>query len=246
MTNCHSSDPGTTPAQADLFMAHSQAALMREPDGPYRLPDLGFELDALEPVYSAESLHFHYNKVHRAQVARANQIFRDLRELRREAKVTEWIRMHKQLDFHLAGHFLHSIFWRNIAPGDSETARPSQKLLRQVEQAFGSIDAMQERFQEAARCLGNGGWVGLVWDPEKNDLAIRFIREHQGPRAIDPMPLLVMDLWDHAFSVQRNGGLDRWTEDFWELINWADVSRNFDSAQFYQLSLSIDPGIAHG
>lgn len=242
MMSFQSNATSTNPGQSDLFVEHPGPSTLRDVDGPYQLPKLGFEVDALEPLYSAESVITHYNKLHRAQVARANEISRQLTDVRREGNLDEWVHLQNELDFNLAGHFLHSVFWRNIAPCDGDSCTPSRDLVRHIERSFRGFDEMRTQFWAAGGSIRGCGWVGLVWDYTSGTLAIRHIHERHGPRATDPVPLLVMDMWEHAYFLRHHDRKEGWMKDFWDLINWRDVSHNFDVVKMYRPAVPSDPG----
>ncbi|HSM29400.1 MAG TPA: Fe-Mn family superoxide dismutase, partial [Woeseiaceae bacterium] len=166
-------------------------------------------------------------------------------DVRREGNLDEWVHLQNELDFNLAGHFLHSVFWRNIAPPRGDVPKPSQDLVRHIEEAFGSFDDMREQFWVAGRSINGCGWIGLVWDYTKGELAVRHIHERDGASATDPVPVLVMDMWEHAYFLQHHAEREGWLRDFWGMINWWDVSHNFDLVKMYRPAVAIDPELLH-
>ena len=204
---------------------------------PYSLPPLGYDYDALEPALSAEILELHHAAHHRAYVDGANRALEGLAEMRASGDYRHVNQFERDLAFHLSGHVLHSIFWRNLAPNDGSF--PSGKFGERIRAAFGSFDAFREQFRAAGDALRGAGWVALGWDATAGLLMITQIRDHQQNLVAGSLPLLVMDLWEHAYYLQYRNRRERWSDAFWQLVNWPDVGRRLDNAVC--LDLSLDP-----
>jgi Fe-Mn family superoxide dismutase len=201
----------------------------------YELPALGYAYDALEPAYSAELLELHYASHHKAYVEGANKTLESLAEARAKNDFVRLNQFEKDLAFHVSGHILHSIFWRNLEPNDG--APPAGRLESRIRTAFGGTDALRRQFCAAGAGLQGSGWVALSWEVARGTLLIHQIHDHQDNTATATMPLLVMDMWEHAYYLQYRNQKERWIVQFWEMINWADVARRFDNAECSDLAL---------
>jgi Fe-Mn family superoxide dismutase len=201
----------------------------------YELPALGYAYDALEPAYSAELLELHYASHHKAYVEGANKTLESLAEARAKNDFVRLNQFEKDLAFHVSGHILHSIFWRNLEPNDG--APPAGRLESRIRTAFGGTDAFRRQFCAAGAGLQGSGWVALSWEVARGTLLIHQIHDHQDNTATATMPLLVMDMWEHAYYLQYRNQKERWIVQFWEMINWADVARRFDNAECSDLAL---------
>jgi Fe-Mn family superoxide dismutase len=201
----------------------------------YELPALGYGYDALEPAYSAELLELHYASHHKAYVEGANKALESLAEARARNDFARLNQLEKDLAFHVSGHILHSIFWRNLEPNDG--APPAGRLESRIRAAFGGADAFRRQFCAAGAGLQGSGWVALSWEVARGTLLIHQIHDHQDNAATATMPLLVMDMWEHAYYLQYRNQKERWIVQFWEMINWADVARRFDNAECSDLAL---------
>lgn len=201
----------------------------------YELPALGYAYDALEPAYSAELLELHYASHHKAYVEGANKALESLAEARAKNDFVRLNQFEKDLAFHVSGHILHSIFWRNLEPNDG--APPAGRLESRIRAAFGGTDAFRRQFCAAGAGLQGSGWVALSWEVARGTLLIHQIHDHQDNTATATMPLLVMDMWEHAYYLQYRNQKERWIVQFWEMINWADVARRFDNAECSDLAL---------
>jgi Fe-Mn family superoxide dismutase len=203
----------------------------------YELPVLGFAYDALEPAYSAELLELHYSEHHRAYVDGANKCRHDLEQSRRKNDFDRINQLQKDLAFNLSGHVLHSIFWRNIAPDHGST--PAESLASQIRTAFGGFDALREQFWSAGAATQGSGWAALAWDPASHSLVIEQIYDHQDNVGSGTVPVLVMDMWEHAYYLQYRNEKKKWIKAFWGLINWPDIGDRLEKAK--RLDLGLDP-----
>jgi len=207
----------------------------------FKLPALGYEFDALEPGYSAELLELHYSKHHQAYVDGLNKALEALADSRGKGDFGRINQLEKDLAFNYSGHVMHSIFWRNLEP--NEGAPPSGQLETRIKAAFGSTDAFRRQFSAAGASLQGSGWVALTWETTQGSLFIEQVHDHQDRSALGTVPLLVMDMWEHAYYLQYRNDKTKWIVAFWEMINWADVARRLDNAVC--VDLAIDQGIRH-
>jgi Fe-Mn family superoxide dismutase len=187
----------------------------------YRLPALNYDYKDLEPAYSSELLELHYTKHHKAYVDGANKTRQELaasREARDFAHIAE---LQRNLAFNVSGHVLHSIFWCNIAPG--ENSRPAGDLAKAIKASFGSLDLFRAQLSAVGLSIQGSGWASLAWDPLSQSLVIQQIHDHHANIASGNVPILVMDMWEHAFYLQYRNEKKRWVKAFWELVNWSDV-----------------------
>jgi len=205
----------------------------------YELPPLGYAYDALEPAYSSELLELHYASHHRTYVDSANHVLGSLAEMRAKNDFRHINELQRDLAFNVSGHLLHSIFWRNLEPNNG--APPGERMEACIRAAFGSIDAMREQFSAAGAALQGAGWVTLAWETTQNTLLIEQIQNHQDNLGVATLPLLVMDMWEHAYYLQYSNRKQLWIMSFWDLINWGDVGRRLDNAMCADLSLDLVP-----
>jgi len=203
----------------------------------FKLLPLGYAYDALEPAYSAELLELHYASHHQAYVDGLNRALGGLTEMRGQGDFVRINQLQQDLAFHYAGNLLHSLFWRNLEP--NEGAPPSGQLESRIKAAFGSTDAFRRQFGAAGTALQGSGWVALVFDPVQENLLIEQIHDHENRSAKGAVPLLVMDMWEHAYYLQYRNRKEKWIVAFWELVNWADVARRLDYALCIDLALKV-------
>ena len=120
---------------------------------------------------------------------------------------------------------------------------PPNTLSTEVINAFGDFDALRTQFIAAGMTLQGSGWAALSWEPVSGSLVVEQIHDHQSNICAGSFPLLVMDMWEHAYYLDYRNGKERWVKAFWDLINWRDVSdrlaaRQGGEARFGQVSVA--------
>ncbi|MEY2698938.1 MAG: hypothetical protein RL720_894 [Actinomycetota bacterium] len=197
--------------------------------GNYTLPELDYDYAALEPYISATIMELHHSKHHKAYVDGANTALEKLAEARDKNDFANVNKLQKDLAFHLGGHTNHSIFWKNLTPGTEE--RPTGELAAAIDEYFGSFDAFKAQFNAVALGLQGSGWAFLAWDALGKNLIIEQLYDQQGNIAAGTIPLLMLDMWEHAFYLDYKNVKGDYVTAFWNIINWADVSARFDAAR---------------
>jgi Fe-Mn family superoxide dismutase len=202
----------------------------------YELPELPYDYSALEPHYSGELLEIHHQQHHAAYVKGANSTLDKMAEARETGDFDTINQLQKNLAFHLSGHVLHSMLWRNLAPRGGD--RPDGELIAAIDEAFGSLKAFQSQLSQAANNVQGSGWGALAWEPVGKSLVVEQVYDHQGNVGNGTIPLLVLDMWEHAYYLQYRNVKADWVKAFWKIVNWPDVERRFDAAREVDLSLS--------
>jgi Fe-Mn family superoxide dismutase len=195
----------------------------------YTLPELDYDYAALEPYISATIMELHHSKHHKAYVDGANTALEKLAEARDKSDFANINKLQKDLAFHLGGHTNHSIFWKNLTPGSEE--RPTGELAAAIDEYFGSFDAFKAQFNAVAMGLQGSGWAFLAWDALGKNLIIEQLYDQQGNIAAGTIPLLMLDMWEHAFYLDYKNVKGDYVTAFWNIINWADVSARFEAAR---------------
>ncbi len=199
----------------------------------YELPDLPYAYSALEPHYSAEVLELHHDKHHKAYVDGANTTFEKLGQARDSGDFGTINQLEKNMAFHLSGHVLHSLLWKNMSPDGG--GEPEGELAAAVKESFGSYDALRAQISEAANNVQGSGWAALSWEPLGGRLIVEQIYDHQGNVGQGGPPLLALDMWEHAFYLQYKNVKADWVEAFWNIVNWPDVAGRFERVKSLEL-----------
>jgi Fe-Mn family superoxide dismutase len=199
----------------------------------YELPDLPYDYSALEPYYAAEVLELHHDKHHKAYVDGANTTFEKLGHARDSGDFGTINQLEKNMAFHLSGHVLHSLLWKNMSPDGG--GEPEGELAAAVKEGFGSFEALRSQMSEAANNVQGSGWAALSWEPLGRRLIVEQVYDHQGNVGQGGPPLLALDMWEHAYYLQYKNVKKDWVEAFWNVVNWPDVAKRFDRVKSLEL-----------
>ncbi len=195
----------------------------------YTLPDLDYDYGALEPHISAQIMELHHSKHHAAYVAGANTALEKLAEARESGSFAAINKLEKDLAFHLGGHVNHSVFWKNMSPeGGGE---PDGEVGAAIDEFFGSFGAFQAQFNEVAGGIQGSGWSMLVWDTLGQRLNINQLFDQQGNLPVGQLPILQLDMWEHAFYLQYKNVKGDYVKAWWNVVNWANVAERFAAAR---------------
>ena len=195
----------------------------------YSLPDLDFDYGALAPHISGEIMELHHSKHHAAYVAGANTALDQLADARDKDAFGPVAGIERALAFHLGGHTNHSIFWTNLSPDGGD--KPTGDLASAIDSDFGSFDKFQAHFTANANAIFGSGWYILVWDTIAKKLLIVQLYDQQGNVPIGLVPLLTLDMWEHAFYLQYKNVKADYVKAWWNVVNWANVQDRFATAQ---------------
>jgi Fe-Mn family superoxide dismutase len=199
----------------------------------YTLPDLPYDVSALEPHLSAELLELHHDKHHKAYVDGANTTLDKLSKARTNDDFDTINQLQKNLAFHVSGHILHSVFWTNMSPDGG--GKPEGDLAAAIEDSLGAFDGFKEQLSQAAVNVQGSGWGTLAWEPLSQRLVVEQVYDHQGNIGNGTVPLLVLDMWEHAYYLDYKNVKADWVKAFWEIVAWEDVQRRFERVRDLQL-----------
>ena len=195
----------------------------------YTLPDLAYDFSALEPHISGRIMQLHHGKHHAAYVAGANATL-DLMAEAREKNDLTWIsKLQKDLAFNLGGHVNHSIFWKNLSASGGD--KPTGELAAAIDEYFGSFDGFRAHFSANAMGIQGSGWSILAWDVLGQRLIIEQLYDQQGNLVAASVPLLMLDMWEHAFYLDYQNVKADYVAAFWNIVSWQDVQARFEAAR---------------
>ena len=195
----------------------------------YTLPELPYDYAALEPHISARIMELHHSKHHAAYVAGANTALEHMAEARSSNSFATINKLEKDLAFHLGGHINHSIFWTNLSADGHDG--PTGELAAAITEFFGSFDAFKAHFSAASLGIQGSGWGILSWDPVGARLIIQQLFDQQANTAQGTIPLLQLDMWEHAFYLDYQNVKADYVAAFWNIINWENVASRFEAAR---------------
>ncbi len=192
---------------------------------PFVLPPLPYEMDALQPYISRETLEYHYGKHHKAYVNNLNNLVAgtDLEN----KPIEEIIKTQTGGIFNNAAQaWNHTFYWNCMSPNGG--GEPTGDLLTAINKSFGDFKTFKEQFNKTAIATFGSGWAWLVKNP-KGDLEIVSTSNAATPLTTPNTPLLTCDVWEHAYYIDYRNERPKYVDNFWNLVNWDFVAVNFSS-----------------
>ena len=181
----------------------------------------------LEPFMDAETLHLHYTFHHGGAVKGANK---DLQMIKKAIDVNDletvdyWTR---KLSYHLSSHVLHTIFWTNLT---NKPTNPSGDLLKRIEKDFGSYDKLKLYLAKTSKDVDGNGWGILGYQPYTDKLTILQCENHEKLTQWGVIPLLVIDVWEHAYYLKYKNKRNDFVDNLFSIINWDNAALRLDTA----------------
>jgi superoxide dismutase, Fe-Mn family len=199
----------------------------------YQLPPLPYSEDALEPHIDAQTMSIHHDKHHQTYVDKANAALEGTEWADQPAEVViqhldelpEDIR--GPVRNNAGGHANHSLFWTVMSPDGG--GAPEGELAAAIDAAFGGFDAFKEQFAAAAANRFGSGWAWLVWDG--SGVAITSTPNQDNPLTEGKVPLLGVDVWEHAYYLKYQNKRPDYVSAWWNVVNWSEVARRFEMAR---------------
>ena len=192
--------------------------------GECRLPPLPYPYDALEPFLDKETLAIHHDKHHAGYVKNFNVAMKKLEEARISADYALIKHWSREFAFNGSGHVLHTLYWSSMAPEKSE---PKGDLLASIERSFGGLERLKTQFLAAAKAVEGSGWGILAYEPYRGHLVVLQAEKHQDLTIWGVIPLLVCDVWEHAYYLKYQNRRAEYVDNFFGFINWHEVEKRF-------------------
>ena len=195
----------------------------------YTLPDLPYDYAALEPHISGRIMQLHHDKHHQAYVDGANAALEKLEASRESGDFAAVNLFEKNLAFHLGGHINHTVFWNNLSPDGG--GEPDGELAAALAEFFGDFAKFQAQFAANANAIQGSGWSVLGWDSVGERLSIFQLFDQQSNVPVSITPVLMLDMWEHAFYLDYLNVKADYVKAFWNIANWQDVAARFERAR---------------
>ncbi len=197
----------------------------------HELPKLTYSYDALEPYIDAQTMEIHYTKHHQAYVTNLNKAIEgtDLENMSFEELFKNISKHPAAVRNNGGGHYNHSLFWTLLKKNNGAT--PTGDLATAINSAFGSFDAFKEKFSTAAATRFGSGWAWLLVDAQ-GKLAVSSTPNQDNPlmdvAEVKGSPILGLDVWEHAYYLKYQNKRPEYISNFWNVVNWDEVAKNFD------------------
>jgi len=202
-------------------------------EGKFVLPELGFSFDALEPYMDAATIEIHHGKHHQTYVNKLNEAIAkapNLSKLSIEEILADLSIVPDEIKTpvinHGGGHANHSLFWSILG---NNSAAPSKDLTNAIEKSFGNLSALEEKLNSAAVGVFGSGWAWLCLTEEGN-LEISQTANQDSPLSKGKVPILVLDVWEHAYYLKYQNRRPEFVNNLIRLIDWEKVSARYNNA----------------
>ena len=197
--------------------------------GKHELPPLPYHTNALEPVIDAETLTIHHDRHHKKYVDDLNKAELALVEVR-AANDYKYIKYwENELAFNGSGHILHSVYW-TIMTTPHSGGEPEQYTRAYLDWYFGGTDQFKAQFSAAAVAAEASAWCVLGYNTSWGRLEVLNAGNHQNLTQWGTIPILVCDVWEHAYYLKYQNQRDKYVENWWSVVNWPEVERRFKKA----------------
>lgn len=198
----------------------------------FTLSKLNYGYGDLVPYISEEQLKLHHTKHHQAYVDGTNKVLEKLEQARKDNVDLDQKAVLKELSFHLSGHRLHSLFWKNLTP-EKESFQQARtifekdktKLSQMIKRDFESFERFKLEFSQAALTVEGSGWTVLVYEREMNKILVMQIEKHNLNYFTNVDIILVLDVWEHAYYLDYKNDRKKYIEGFWNIIDWEEVEK---------------------
>lgn len=197
----------------------------------YELPTLPYAYNALAPFISEKIMQLHHDKHHLAYVNGANAALEKLDKARKGEIQIDTRAVLRDFSFNLGGHTLHSIFWNNMAPQGKGGGAETDQVALKIKEDFGSFDAFKAQFSDAAKTVEGSGWALLLYDNVADQLVLTQVEKQNMMHLPQLHILLALDVWEHAYYLDYLNDRAKYVEQWWNVVNWADVEARFRAAK---------------
>lgn len=195
---------------------------------PHELPPLPYDFAALEPHIDEKTMRLHHGKHHQAYVTGLNTAEEKLAAARAGGDFGAIAALERAIAFHGSGHVNHCVFWTNLTPKGGGEAGGA--LAEQIRRDFGDFGKFRDQFSAASASVEGNGWGVLAWNPFLGKLYTLGMMNHQNLGVTGSVPLLMLDVWEHAYYLKYQNARPEYVKAFWNVVNWKDVEGRFEKA----------------
>ena len=200
--------------------------------GVYVVPPLPYDYNALEPSIDEATMRIHHDKHHQAYVTSLNAAYAKLGDARKAGDYSLVKHWSRELAFQGGGHFLHCMFWENMAPaGKGGGGEPAGELADLINKSFGGVEAFRKHMGAAAAAVEGSGWGLLCYESLSKSLIVLQAEKQDNLTQWGAMPILGIDVWEHAYYLKYQNKRADYVKAWWDVVNWSDVARRLKAAQ---------------
>jgi Fe-Mn family superoxide dismutase len=201
----------------------------------YKLPELDYAYDALEPHIDRATMEIHHTRHHQAYIDNLNKALEGYKEYQ-DMNIWELIKELNNLPEEIrtavrnngGGHLNHKMFWKLMSPNGG--GKPLGEVAKKIDEDLGGFDKFKEEFKKAALGRFGSGWAWLVVN-EEGKFEIMSTANQDNPISEGKKPLLGIDVWEHAYYLKYQNRRAEWIKAWWNIVNWEIVEKRFESAR---------------
>lgn len=196
-------------------------------NGNYLHQPLPYNENFLEPYMDAETMHLHYTFHHGGAVKGANKDLQMIKKALDDNNLETVDYWTKKLSYHFSSHILHSIFWTNLT---NKKTSPTGELKKRIDKNFGSFDRLKSLIAETSKNVDGNGWGIVAYQPYSDSLTVLQCENHEKLTQWGAIPILVIDVWEHAYYLKYKNRRTEFVDALFEIINWDNVAQRLDMA----------------
>jgi Fe-Mn family superoxide dismutase len=213
--------------QGTAYASEEKTAGKARDLGECKLPPLPYAYDALEPYIDKETLTIHHDKHHAGYVKGFNTAMQKLEEARATGDFSLIKHWSRDFSFNGSGHVLHTLYWFNMSPKGGE---PTGDFLEAIKKSFGGFEPFIRQFAAATKAVEASGWGILAYEPYRGYLVVLQAEKHQDLTIWGVYPLLVCEVWEHAYYLKYQNKRADYIAAWWNVVNWPEVENNLKAA----------------
>jgi Fe-Mn family superoxide dismutase len=209
------------------------AAQPGQSEGPYTLPPLPYDYADLEPHIDAQTMKLHHDIHHAGYVRGANQALQQLQQIRRTGgdDIHKVKHATQSLAFNGSGHMLHTLFWESMKKNGGGEPAGGTEIAKLIQRDFGNFAAFKAHFAAASQQVQGSGWGVLAYEPLSQRLIVLQSEKHQNHTVWGVIPLLMVDVWEHAYYLKYQNRRSEYIKAFMEVIDWDSVEKRLIAAR---------------
>ena len=198
-----------------------------------QLKHLPYEIGALEPIMSGQTLNFHYGKHHRTYVNNLNNLLEQQAEFMARGDLEKSMALTGQIRFNGGGHLNHELFWEGFCPQADSALPDSGPLYDAIIEGWGSHDEFLKVFNQRTAAIQGSGWGWLVYNKRKDSLSYRTTANQDMITEVSPylVPIINIDIWEHAYYLDYKNARPQYLNNIWKIINWKVAEERLIAAQ---------------
>ena len=205
--------------------------------GKYTLPEMPYAYDALEPHIDAQTMEIHHSKHHQKYTDGMNGALEKLSPELQEKDIEEILSNINQvpddvkgaINFNGGGYDNHKLFWNSLKQNGG--GEPTGAIADAINDSFGSFAEFKELFSSKTAPIQGSGWGWLVYNPNSGKVEYKAMPNQTSPRTEGLVPLLGLDVWEHAYYLKYQNKRPDYIAAWWNVINWDEVNDRFSKAK---------------